>query len=89
MGIRYGIRHGILLSLCVWGAGRIVAGEFTSGLAGRVTYTDTPGWRIAVETESPEKVFIVNATDATALAVREKGTLREVKIAPCSAAQID
>ncbi len=31
------------------------AGEFTSALVGRVTYTDLPGWTVSVETKTPEK----------------------------------
>jgi len=44
---------------------------------------------VDVDRTRGEKVFVVNATDAGTLVVREDGRVREVKIAPCSAAQLD
>ena len=48
------IKCGILLALCGCALGAAEAGEFTSALVGRVTYDDSPDWRIAVETKSVE-----------------------------------
>ena len=47
------------------------------------------GQVVDVDRTRGAKVYVVNATDAEALVVRENGRVREVKIAPCSHAQLD
>ena len=47
------------------------------------------GQVVDVDRTRGAKVYVVNATDAGALVVRENGRVREVKIAPCSHAQLD
>ena len=47
--------RGICAAFCGLLFTAVQAGEFTSALVGRVTYTDWDGWSVAVETKSPEK----------------------------------
>ncbi len=47
--------RGVSVAVCGLLLTAAEAGEFTSALVGRVTYTDLPGWTVSVETKTPEK----------------------------------
>ena len=49
------IARGVSAAVCGLLLTAAEAGEFTSALVGRVTYTDLPGWTVSVETKTPEK----------------------------------
>ena len=51
---RIGMKFGLFAAVCAWVLAAAQAGEFTSALAGRVTYTDSDGWSVAVDAKTIE-----------------------------------
>ena len=49
------MKFGLFAAVCAWVLAAAQAGEFTSALAGRVTYTDSDGWSVAVDAKTIEK----------------------------------
>ncbi len=48
------MKFGLFAAVCAWALAAAQAGEFTSALAGRVTYTDSDGWSVAVDAKTIE-----------------------------------